>query len=130
MRPYDVGWNGHTWHEPNPRQLRLSTGASVLQRHCTDCGRDFLIDVDSGTTYAVFASAISFYKLDDEVTERWVREACLGTRLPGDREDRKRKTAEIFVYESVPVFGNAPSGGDLSAAASAAGLRAAVSASK
>jgi hypothetical protein len=119
MNPHDFGWNGHTWHETKPRELKLGTGAAVLHRHCADCGRDFLIDVNSGMSYAVFASAISFYQLDDEVTERWIRESCVGKRCAADLEDRKRKTAEIFVYESVPIFGNPPSDADVSIAASA-----------
>ena len=131
MKPHDSGWNGHTWHETNPRELKLNTGAPVLHRHCADCGRDFLIDVNSGMSYAVFASAISFYQLDDEVTERWIRETCVGRRSAGDLEDRKRKTAEIFVYDSVPIFGNPPSGAEVSIAASAgAALKPGISVSK
>ena len=131
MKPHDLGWNGHTWNESNPRQLRLGTGAPIFHRHCADCGRDFLTDVNSGMSYAVFVSAISFYQLDDEVTERWIRETCVGSRRPADVDDRKRKTVEIFVYENEPIFGNPPSGAEISIAASTgAALKPATSMSK
>jgi hypothetical protein len=68
-----------------------------LQRHCVQCGRDFVTEVASGSCYAVFVSATSFYRLADEVTERWLRESCLGKRPPSDDEDRNKKIAQFRV---------------------------------
>ena len=63
------------------------------------CGRDFLMDLTSRRNLAVSISAVSFHQLDDAVTERWLRESCPGTHLPGDEEDRKSKIAELFVSD-------------------------------
>jgi hypothetical protein len=69
----------------------------VLQRHCVQCGRDFITELSSGSRYAVFVSATSFYRLADEVTERWLREPCPGKRSPSDDEDRNKKIAQFTV---------------------------------
>jgi hypothetical protein len=39
--------------------------------------------------HAVYASVLCFYRLDDEVTQRWLSEPCPGKRLASDDEDRK-----------------------------------------
>jgi hypothetical protein len=51
------------------------------------------MDPSSGTAYAVLVSAMSFHRLEDEVTERWLKELCPGKRLPSDDADRGRKVA-------------------------------------
>jgi hypothetical protein len=94
-----VGGKGHEWLESDPRRLQISPGLSVLHRHCARCGRDLLEDLTSRNRYAVIASAVSFYRLADEVTERWLREPCPGRYLSTDREDRTKKVAELFVCE-------------------------------
>lgn len=99
MEVSDAGWNGHEWHEANPRQLRIRAGTIVLHRHCVRCGRDFLTDVTSRRSLAVFVSAVSFYQLENTVTDRWMREACPGTHSLIDDEDRKKRIAEFLVSE-------------------------------
>jgi len=91
----DTGWNGHQW-QAQPRQHRIGAGTLVLHRHCVRCGRDFLTDLISRRTRAVFVSAVSFHQLDDNVTDRWVRETCPGTHSPRDDWDRKRIIAELL----------------------------------
>jgi hypothetical protein len=100
MELSDAGWNGHQWPQPSPRRVEIGPGKLILQRHCIRCGRDFVTEPSSGNRYAVFVSAISFHRLDDEVTERWLKELCLGQRRPGDDEDRKRKIAEFPVFKA------------------------------
>jgi hypothetical protein len=99
----DASWNNHHWPESNPRLLQIETSRSVLHRHCVRCGRDFVTDLLSGKRFAVSVSAISFHRLEDEVTERWLREPCHGTRLPSDDADRIRKIAEFPVSEGYAV---------------------------
>jgi len=94
------GWNEHQWSQPRPRRVKIGPDETLLQRHCVRCSRDFLTDPLSGSRYAVFVSAISFHRLDDEVSERWLREMCFGRRLPSDDEDRTRRVAEIPVLEA------------------------------
>ena len=104
-------WNRHRWNEYNPRKLEVVPGGVVLHRHCADCGRDFVTDMGSNVTYAVFVSAISFYRLEDKVTGRWLGQPCPGRRLTNDERDRKRRLDEIRVgvgsnrvtAESVPL---------------------------
>jgi hypothetical protein len=97
METSDAAWSSHRWMLPQPRRLGLESGQPVLQRHCVQCGRDFVTEVASGSCYAVFVSATSFYRLADEVTERWLREPCLGKRPPSDDEDRNKKIAQFTV---------------------------------
>jgi hypothetical protein len=103
MEVNDTGWNGHQWHETNPRRLRVGAGTPVLHRHRVRCGRDFLTDLTSRRSRAVYVSAISFYQLDETVTERWLKEVCPGTHLLSDEADRKKKVAEFLVLND-PLF--------------------------
>lgn len=100
MEISDVGWNNHQWRESKPRHLHVELGKPVSHWRCIRCGRDFVTDLKSGIRYAVFASAISFHRLDEEVTGRWLKELCHGERLPGDDWDRNRKIAELSVSET------------------------------
>jgi hypothetical protein len=93
----DAGSNGHEWLQLNARQLEIERGHLVEQRHCVRCGRDFITDLSSGLRYAVAVSILSFHRLADEVTERWLREVCSGERRSGDDNDRERKIAELSV---------------------------------
>jgi hypothetical protein len=91
------GWNEHQWSQPNPRHVEIESAKPLLQRHCIRCSRDFVMDPSSGSTYAVLVSAMSFYRLEDEVTERWIGELCHGKKIPSDDADRNRKIAELTV---------------------------------
>jgi hypothetical protein len=91
-----AGWHGHEWAEPKARLVRVATGYSVVQRHCTQCHRDFIV-TPSGERKGVFVSIVSFFLLDDEVTDRWVNLTCPGRRPPSDDDDRKRRVAELMV---------------------------------
>jgi hypothetical protein len=104
METGDEAWNGHRWLQPQPRRLEIESGASVLQRHCVKCGRDFISELSSGSRYAVFVSATSFFRLADEITERWLKETCPGERALSDNEDRnQRKTRYIVSTASLPA---------------------------
>ena len=91
MEVSDTGWNGHKWRETNPRRLQVGAGTPVPHRHCVQCGRDFLMDLTSRRSRAVSVAAVSFHQLEGE--------SCPGTHLPGDKEDRKSKIAELFVSQ-------------------------------
>lgn len=79
----------HRWHKRSEPHLKIESGEAVIQHHCGRCGRD-IVTVPSGVRYAVYASALCFYRLDKEVTQRWLNEPCPGERLPNDDEDRKK----------------------------------------
>jgi hypothetical protein len=71
----------------------------VLRRH-----RDFIF-TPSSERNAVFVSAVSFFLLDEDVTNRWVNLPCPGRRLLSDDDDRKRRIAEFVVsYTSETVM--------------------------
>lgn len=99
----DTGWNGHKWRDANPRRFQVGAGTPVLHQHCVQCGRDFLMDLTSRRSRAVSISAVSFHQLDETVAERWLRESCPATHLVGDEEDRKRKIAELLVFDELLV---------------------------
>jgi hypothetical protein len=94
-------WGDHRWLQRRPRRFELKSGESVFQRRCTQCGRDFVIEVSSGDRSAVGVSILSFQRLDDEVTRRWLSEPCPGKRLPGDDDDRTERTKELRVAKEV-----------------------------
>ena len=58
---------------------------------CVRCGRNFITD-PSGERYAVYVGAMRFYRLADEVTERWCRENCPGQRLFSDDADNETRS--------------------------------------
>jgi hypothetical protein len=64
-----------------------STGETVVECHC---GRSIVTILSLGRRHAVYASALCFYPLNDEITQRWMSEPCLGKHLPSDDVDRKR----------------------------------------
>jgi hypothetical protein len=92
-------WNTHQWLA-NPRRLAIKPSNIVLQHHCVRCGRDFITDPSSNSSYAVFVSAISFDQLSDEVTKRWLSEPCPGKRLSLDDEDRGKIVAALRVSDT------------------------------
>jgi hypothetical protein len=81
---------GHRWYELKEPHLIIESGEAVLHKHCVQCGRDIVTVLSSGTRHAVYISVFYFYRLDNEVTERWLSEHCPGKRLTSDDEDRKR----------------------------------------
>jgi len=93
-----VTWGDHQWLCSKPRELRLESGKSILQRRCARCCRDFVIDGSSGARHAVFVSIISFYQLPEEVTQRWLGEPCPGQPLPSDEDDRKKLGVELRIW--------------------------------
>ena len=76
----------HQWLERKGRQVEIESG-QALQFRCVRCGRDFLKVLPSGSLYAVYVSIVSFFRLDDTVTARWLSEACPRKHLPGDDND-------------------------------------------
>ena len=99
MKAKDEAWNTHQWLA-SPRHLAIKPENTVLQHHCVRCGRDFVTDTSSNSSYAVFVSAISFDQLSDEVTERWLSEPCPCKRLSLDDEDRSKIIAALRVSDT------------------------------
>src|SRR5690349_10294231 len=93
----NAGWDTHDWRTRAGRRLKIASGDFVLQRHCVRCAREFVIFESSRTRCAVYPSAVSFYRLADDVTEHWLNEPCPGKHLQGDDDDRKRRVTELVV---------------------------------
>jgi hypothetical protein len=85
----------HQWCERREPHLKIESGEAVVQYHCGRCDRDIVMILSSGRRHAVHTSVLCFYRLDDDVTRRWLSEPCPGERSPRDDEDRKRLVAEI-----------------------------------
>jgi hypothetical protein len=98
----DETWSSHEWLR-KPRRVTTRPGDTVLHHHCIRCGRDFLTYPSSNNSYAVFVSAISFDQLEDEVTKRWLGEACPGRHASSDDEDRTKITAVLRVSDSADL---------------------------
>jgi hypothetical protein len=92
-----LGQLNHQWLQPKARQLQIESGESVYQRHCVRCGRDFITLASKGSCYAASLSAVSFLRLADEVTQRWLAEECPERRLPNDDVDRGKWIEELRV---------------------------------
>ncbi len=92
-----LSWGNHQWLQRRPRRFELESGRSVLQRRCTRCGRDFVLDLSPGACHAIQVSIFSFYRLRDEVTRRWLSEPCPGERLAADEDDRQKHSAELRI---------------------------------
>jgi hypothetical protein len=95
-------WNTHRWLVAK-RHLAIKPENIVLQHHCALCGREFVTDPSSNASYAVFASAISFDRLSDEVTKRWLSEPCPGMRLSLDDEYRNKIVAVLRLADTPTV---------------------------
>ena len=85
----------HRWYGRREAHLKIESGAAVVQHHCGQCGRDIVTILSSGARHAVYASVLYFYRLNDEVTQRWLSEPCPGKRLASDDEDRKKLDREV-----------------------------------
>jgi hypothetical protein len=95
----NAGWNTHEWRSASGRRLKITSGDSIVQRHCARCAREFVIFESSRRRYAVHPSAVSFYRLADDVTEQWLKEPCPGRHLTDDDNDRKRRIAELILSD-------------------------------
>jgi hypothetical protein len=84
----------HQWLERREPHLKIESGEAVIQHQFVRCGRDIVTVLSSGSRHAVHVSISCFYRLDDEVTERWLTEPCPGKRLPRDDDDRQRQVAK------------------------------------
>jgi hypothetical protein len=98
----DETWNTHQWLS-DPRRLAVEPRNAVLHHHCVRCGRDFVTDPSSNSSYAVFVSAITFDELEDEVTKRWLGEPCPGRHLSPDDDDRTKIVAAFRVSNNVDL---------------------------
>jgi hypothetical protein len=87
-------------HERRQPHLKIESGEAVVQHHCWQCRRDLVTVLSSGRRHAVQASIPCFFRLDDEVTERWLNKLCPGARLASDDEDRKRLVAKSVRFDS------------------------------
>lgn len=94
-------WGDHCWLERRPRRFELESGESVFQRRCARCARDFVVRALSGSRCAVAVSILSFHRLEDEVTQRWLSEACPAKRLPSDDEDRTKIVEEFRIAKEI-----------------------------
>jgi hypothetical protein len=76
----------------------------ATHRYYSDVASDALgissPDASSGIHFAVFVSATSFHRLEDDITERWVAENCAGRRLSSDDGDRGRRIVELRVGDA------------------------------
>ena len=78
----------HTWLSPEGRRLEIESGKPLLHRFCTTCHRNCVCDLLTGNWYTVFPRMFDFEHHDD-VSERWLKEACPGEYLNSDAEARK-----------------------------------------
>src|SRR5258708_19236399 len=99
VKAKDETWNTHQWLS-NPRRLKVDPGNPILQCHCVRCGRDFVTDPSSNISYAVFVSVITFDRLGDEVTKRWLSEPCPGRHIPSDDDDRTKIVPAFRVFNN------------------------------
>jgi hypothetical protein len=90
----------HEWHERRESHLKVESGEAVMQHHCSRCGREIVTVLLSGARHAAYTSVLCFYRLDDEVTRRWLSEHCPGARLASDDEDRKKIASGV--HRAVP----------------------------
>ena len=77
-------WNSHNWTGVRGRRLEIEPGKSLIQHHCSRCGRDFVEDPQTSERSAVYVSVFSFRRLPESVSKRWLRELCPGGPLPDD----------------------------------------------
>jgi hypothetical protein len=77
-------WNTHVWEI---RQVEVKPGVQAVQRTCQHCSRHFIDESASGAKYAVHIGMLQFDRLSEEVTERWLAQACPGRLLDSDFAD-------------------------------------------
>ena len=86
-------WNTHQWIGSRGYVVRQNDRLLGLHRRCSLCGRDFLLDVESGTTHAVRVAGIRFERLAPRITARWLSERCPKKVIGTDDDDR----TQLFV---------------------------------
>jgi len=77
-------WNSHNWTDVKGRKLEIEPGKSLIQHHCSRCGRDFIEDPQTSERSAVYVSVFSFRKLPESISKRWLRELCPGAPIADD----------------------------------------------
>jgi hypothetical protein len=82
----------HEWTES--RRIIMRELGEVEQLKCKNCGRDFIRVLSTGSIQVVAVSAISFWMLSPDVTERWIQN-CPGDRLDSDEYDRMKRSRQI-----------------------------------
>jgi hypothetical protein len=88
-------WDTHRWIGSSGGRSVKIDGRPYQHLFCVTCGRNFIADPVSGERSAVYVGAMRFYRLADEVTERWCRENCPGQRLFSDDADNETRQAII-----------------------------------
>ncbi len=76
-------WLTHQWLNPHGRTLKLN-GQWKREYYCLRCKRHFVEFVESQKRYAAYPSALDFDPLAQNVSERWLAEACPGQEQPED----------------------------------------------
>ena len=80
--------DGHVWRR---RELDID-GEEYSQRHCQNCGRDFVTKTRLEQWHAVYVGVFEFIPLEQDMNSRWLNEPCPGRRLPEEyNELRSRK---------------------------------------
>jgi hypothetical protein len=97
----------HHWHERREPHFKIDSGEAVVHQRCRRCGRDMVTVLSSDTRYAVYVGAFVFYRLDDEVTKRWLNERCPGKRLEKDEDVRNEQIAKMLAQDERPERANA-----------------------
>ena len=83
----------HRWIGSSSGRIVTIAGKPHQHLFCVTCGRNFITDPASGEQYAVYVGALRFYRLADEVTERWCGENCPGQHLSSDDADNETRQA-------------------------------------
>jgi hypothetical protein len=81
-------------HDWETGQIEIKPGVQATQQTRRRCSRHFIDEHANGALYAVHVGMLQFDRLAEEVTERWLAQACPGRRLESDLvdlEDRYRE---------------------------------------
>jgi hypothetical protein len=87
-------WHTHKWIVRAGRIVSVN-GCWKKEYLCKSCRRRFVEIVDSGERFAAYASLFDFEPLAPEVSDRWMREACPGARLPSDIADYMKRPLRV-----------------------------------
>ena len=79
--------NTHVWSDGGVSRFRQD-GRTLTLRHCVRCGRDFATELDGEHWQAVHIGVFRIEPLHENVSDRWLREACPMRRIPEDDDDR------------------------------------------
>ena len=106
-------WQTHDWCDRRPLVIDFSKKGILFI--CRKCNRGFAKDATGGR-YAVQVSALAVFRLADEVTSRWLSEACPIEQPQKDCEDKEsrlldgpsRKVKPGKVLSVAPIFNSDP----------------------